>query len=532
MLFTACRRISLTALGVFASLSSVLLSRAGFAETIAPLTESTVHVFSAEVAIEPLTPACPLPKIPLLGLTSEEAAGLPLIIEPVGLEQVLLTSSVNTEGNPGVQPIQINAPIAQLMNAGKLEDALAQTREIQDQPTQAAHLEVISRAYLERGQADQAEATALSIPVPSPEEIQANYGLPAARDRALLLITAHYINAGALESALAMVDRLAEPYRISKLLDIAEQYRQRGELTEAAAILDRAELIALSPSAVLDEGDLNEEGEDGSPPPEVWARWEMARYYIRTGKLESALAVVQRLDEIYQGSLLFNIAQKYRQRNQSELALPLLDRALAIYQETAAARSPLNVQPGSSPILDSALDNLFHFFTLDQYASEYMALQQPEKAAELASELFSLAQTYISLGEGTSSLSVLLRAANIYRLANQDDRANAVLAFIVQKVDGLEKPYLKAIVLAAVSRLYAGLAERDRAETILFQAQRFADRATDGSQHNLSTVALIQSFAALGQYDNASQIAGAIESVALRQAVEQAIDCARRSSGT
>jgi tetratricopeptide (TPR) repeat protein len=231
-----------------------------------------------------------------------------------------------------------------------------------------------------------------------------------------------------------------------------------------------------------------------------------------------AFALEQRqsppLDDVFQQ---LNTAEQYQKQGRSDAAAAVLDRALSTYrnEERSAAMA----------VAPPRLANTARLWALSKFIELYAASGRAEQAVPLADELVVFTQSL--LRQDDISLHILVGAADVYQAMEQNNQAHSVLTYVIQSTDAVEEPFVKAIILSEVTKVYANLNDFTRATEVLLQAQEFANVANGVSQRNASTVALIPSYLALGQHENASYLADTIEPLELRQQVQQAISCAQ-----
>ncbi|WP_143467803.1 hypothetical protein [Leptolyngbya ohadii] len=151
---------------------------------------------------------------------------------------------------------------------------------------------------------------------------------------------------------------------------------------------------------------------------------------------------------------------------------------------------------GSCPLPPIALSR--------QAADEFSELSQEPAQAEGGIVVPGVEMPDQSFTRSFSGLYALVGLAEYYRTENQTEQANSVLNAVLQNIDALARPSLKVIVLAGVVGVFASLNENDRAQEVLAQATGFAEAAENTDQRNISAMALVQAYSALGDYAAAS----------------------------
>jgi tetratricopeptide (TPR) repeat protein len=218
------------------------------------------------------------------------------------------------------------------------------------------------------------------------------------------------------------------------------------------------------------------------------------------------------LDDVFQQ---LHTAEQYQKQGQPDAAAAVLDRALAIYRNEEGTAAMAVAPP--------RLANTTRLLALSKFMELYAASGRAEQAVPLADELVVFTQSLPS--QDDTSLRGLVGAANVYRTVKQNKQASSVLTYVIRGTEALKEPFVEAIILSEVTKVYANLNDPNRAAQVLLQAQELANAANGVSQKNAATVALVPAYLALGQHENASRIAETIKPFELRQQVQQAVSC-------
>ncbi|MBD1913654.1 MULTISPECIES: hypothetical protein [unclassified Leptolyngbya] len=253
------------------------------------------------------------------------------------------------------------------------------------------------------------------------------------------------------------------------------------------------------------------------------ALFYVAQGYWNEGQLETALELVGLMNEEAQLSPLLRIAEKYWDQGQQAAASATLERATAVYKNLATR---------------SEAEYVLQFWALARLVGVYIRFDQEEgrsQAADLTSELFELAQTFPTQEYGT--LSLLTGAVITYVRAGQTESATTALSYILNNVDVVTEPYLKAMIVAGAANQYAALAEgtssgdafHERAADLMAQAEDLANTEDDSAQRNVIAAAFSLVYYEMGQADNALRVTNVVEPPALRDQIQQALACANSS---
>lgn len=380
-------------------------------------TASTVS--SAQFTFAPLSPSCPFPPIPLSEST-DEIISFSLFVKPATSEPEQVQSSLLGESSENQWPLEaagISPEIVRLIRAGQLEAALALVPKIQNPYEREATLASISEAYLQRGQLQQAETIALGIPAPSlPEgelhDVEPYDGeYPFGRDWAISSVITAYINAGQLDSALALVNQRDEEDRLPFLLDIAEHYQVQGQPAKALAVLD----LALANYRSEEEEKTEELAKYSLEAANAIRFTTLARFmgiYSVAGGARQAAALANELVTLVQSFtrqtlltlyILLGTAYVYEAVNQKEQANSVLTFVL---QSTEALEE--------SYVKAMILSGVARVYTaLEENDRAQQVLYQAQELADAVSEAsqqsvstVSLIPTYLALGQPENALRI------------------------------------------------------------------------------------------------------------------------------
>lgn len=386
------------------------------------------HDASYGLTLEPLTPACPLPHIPLSATTLSELMGITpkvmQILSQEGDEERFLIRGDGTDA--GLHP-QVNQLLAERNFSGAFEFA----QSIEDISTRNENLYAISRGLNTGGEEEQARMVALAmteVPLASPQEFSGRSpfsGSNSLRDEALFYVAQSYWHEGQLDAAMELVEVMGRQAQFSPLLHIAEQYWNQGQQAAASATLERATTVYRELAATADTTDILR----------FWALARLLGFYI-------------------------NFAQE----------------------------------------------------------------ESRSQAADLTTELFGLAQTFPTQEYGT--LDILTNVIITYIRADQESRATTALSYILDHVDVVTEPYLKAMLLAGVANQYAALGEGDRAAEIMAQAQTIANTENEPDQRNINAAIFALAYYQMDQPENALNVTTMVEPLGLREQIQAALACA------
>ncbi|NEQ24373.1 MAG: hypothetical protein F6K28_35705, partial [Microcoleus sp. SIO2G3] len=427
--------------------------------------------------------------------------------------------------------------ITQYAAAGQLETALSAAQTINDAESKAKALSAIALLYAKAGQQTQASQI-LSQAIESAKAIQGN----EPQGRVLKEMIDNYLKVGRYEDAFQVAQAIqADTVDLSKtavLINIITKTVEAGQNEQALQI-----------TQLLDKGDIEQRN---------FALQRIALGYAKAGQFDKAIQTAEMVNNagstyFYQARTLAAIANEYLKTGQTNRANELYTQAiqvansLEIPSNKAEALAAIALeytlsgqQDKASLLLSQALQvaqtQQDNSYILQAIADEYIKAQQYDVAFKVAqamrdsyektNKLQEIVSKYLETGRyddarqfvniyeaPAEKVGLLLAIANKYIQTGQTTKANEVLAQAFQIAKTIEGPESNILVFKV---------ETD-SQGNRISATEVDDPADRGSL--LEEIAV--KYAQAGQYNQALQVAQALESTATRNQLNQRLACYR-----
>ncbi|MEP0913873.1 hypothetical protein NDI45_23450 [Leptolyngbya sp. GB1-A1] len=440
-------------------------------------------------------------------------------------EAIALSQSIQDYGDQARDAI-----LKSYINTDRFTDALAFTEKITDPNEKSSLLSTLARWAWRSGKTDLSYQIASQIPEPSSRvqlwiEVALAYAKAGAKERAVSILSeayeltemqpsqvfaqwaGHFAQVGAFDRALALTNSFTGYEQAHAKVIIARVYSDVGRYNEAIALTQQV------PDGILQPfGDM--------PDLKVEALQQIVQQAAKAKQYDRAMQAANVLQEQARVNALQTIAQQYRQVNQPQDAIAMLDQALAV----ARTVDKMTIFYDRNTYVTVSNAGL-----LLEIAQDYLAFNESDRARAVLNEALESAKTLEVQNQDSvrEQVRYLGTIARLYAQLQQREEAQAAAegAFnLISQFPGSERsssfPFWTVVPMAEVAQMFFLAGDEEEAMQMLSGLRTVNSTATEPLQQLRGMEAIVKAYATIGAEPQMQETAEA--ALTLAQSLEPA----------